>query len=132
MAAQSGERQRAFEILRDHAADLLERRDLYEARLLCVEVVNLLVGADREEDAARLLGYLESSGLLDNPAFAGLVHDSVDAIERTVPNHVTLRAAGRRLDDPAALDVVHTLAAELAAPDDEPPLRPTDRPAGRA
>ncbi|MDY7106181.1 MAG: BTAD domain-containing putative transcriptional regulator [Actinomycetota bacterium] len=110
MAARSGERGRAFEILRDHAAELLERRDLYEARLLCVEVVNLLVGAGRPEDAARLLGYLEATGLLDNPAFAALVEDSTALIERSVPTHATLRAAGTHLDDPAALTLIHALA----------------------
>lgn len=107
-------RRRAFGILRDHASDLRERRDLYEARLLCVEVVNLLVTEDRTADAARLLGYLEESGLLANPAFAAIVRDSTDLIERTVADHTRLRAAGRRLDDAAALDLVHGIAGELA------------------
>ena len=114
MAVRSGERQRAFRILRQHAADLLERRDLYEARLLCVEVVNLLAAEGRTTDAARLLGYLDSSGLLDNPAFAAIVRGSADLVEHSVPDHARLRAAGRRLDDAAALDLVQTLADELA------------------
>ena len=114
MAVRSGERRRAFRILRQHAADLLERRDLYEARLLCVEVVNLLAAEGRTTDAARLLGYLDSSGLLDNPAFAAIVRGSADLVEHSVPDHAQLRAAGRRLDDAAALDLVHTLADELA------------------
>ncbi len=121
MAARTGERRRAFQLLRDHAADLLERRDLYEARLLCVEVVNLLVGEGRSVDAARLLGYLEATGLLDNPAFAAIVSDSADAVERTVPDHARLRAAGGRLDDAAALDLVQAVADELAREPREAP-----------
>ena len=121
MAARSGERRRAFQLLRDHAADLLERRDLYEARLLCVEVVNLLVGEGCWVDAARLLGYLEATGLLDNPAFAAIVSDSADAVERTVPDHARLRAAGGRLDDAAALDLVQAVADELAREPREAP-----------
>ncbi len=120
LAARTGDRARAFRILRDHASDLLERADLYESRLLCLDVVNLLVGADRGADAARLLGYVDGTGLLENPAFAAIVHDSAKAIERSVPDHDHLRTEGRRLDDRAALALVRTVAGELAEPPPTP------------
>ncbi len=111
----SGERQRAFRILGQHAADLLERRDLYEARLLCVDVVNLLVRAEgRLDDAARLLGYLAGTGCSTTPPSPPSSRDSADLGRAPVPDHDRLRAAGRRLDDGAALDLVRTLADELA------------------
>ena len=73
VARQAGDRTAAFRILHDHAEEPLERRDLVEARLLCVDVVPLLARARRLDDAARLLGYLEGTGLLDAPALGALV-----------------------------------------------------------
>ena len=109
----SGDSARAFQHLRDHAADLRDRGDLYEARLLGVEVVNL-VAASRPTDTARLLGYLDASGLLDIPAFAAIVRRTSDRIAQTVPEHHAFRDAGRRLDDRGALDLIATLADTLS------------------
>lgn len=114
-AIRAGDRAQAFRILHEHTGRLLARRDLYEARLLAIDVVGLLEQAARREEAAQLLGYLDATGLLEVPAFACLVEGVAGRLASALPGQAGLRARGRLLDDTAALTLLHTLTGELAA-----------------
>lgn len=75
-AHRAGRHHDAYQILSDHIADILAT-DNYQAGLLAfIEFVNMMVTIGRNDDAATILQHLETTGLLDNPAWRSLVADA--------------------------------------------------------
>ena len=64
VAFRRGDRARARRILLAHVDELLATGNLQGGQIAAIEVVNLATAEGRRADAARLLGYLETTGLL--------------------------------------------------------------------
>lgn len=79
-AFKRGDRLQAFRILRTHIDDLLAADNTDVARLACVEFVNMMATIDRLPDAARVLGYLETTGGFGALATTTLVADTASKI----------------------------------------------------
>ncbi|WP_018501023.1 BTAD domain-containing putative transcriptional regulator [Parafrankia discariae] len=126
-----GERARAFAILHAHVEQLLDDGNMQAACVTTVEFVNMAAAVGRLEDAARMLGFLETTGLLEHPAWRTLVEGAaarVAADPRVDPERE--RAGGRRLDDRRALEYMRGVLGLLSqAPG--PTGRPSDDKQGR-
>ncbi len=74
----NGRHRAAFARLRDYARDLAEVSNLSAAGFLSIEFVNMMMASGRLDEAAKVLGYLDRTGILDveGPAFRLLVVDS--------------------------------------------------------
>jgi predicted ATPase/DNA-binding SARP family transcriptional activator len=81
MAFERGDRTRAFELLREHADELLDTDYTDVARMVAVEFVTIAGELDRLADADRLLSYLDTTGDFGRLARAHLVADVVRRIE---------------------------------------------------
>ena len=57
--------QRAFEMLRSYIDDVLDNDNVYVGKFACIEFVKMMVKVDRLPEAARILGFLESTDSLD-------------------------------------------------------------------
>jgi tetratricopeptide (TPR) repeat protein len=103
-AFRRGERSRAFEILRSYVEDLLDNDNVYVGKFACIEFVRMMITLDRRPEAARILGFLESTGSLEVSSLSSRL--AVDA-ERTAddrgPDTDHERTIGRDLDDRRAL-----------------------------
>ena len=113
-----GEHEVAFRVLREHTDEQLRARNRSSAGLIALELVNMAVGVGRLDMAARLLGYLDQSGMLDveGRGFHLLVRDAgklVDADPAALAERRTV--AGRSLDDDWALRTARDLLDELLA-----------------
>ncbi len=80
IAFRHGDRPRAFRILRSHVAELADTDNMQGASIAAVEFINMMTALERLPDAARMLDYLETTGLLDAPPFATLVTDARRAV----------------------------------------------------
>ena len=79
-AFRRGNRRRAFRILQSHIDELLSTDNMQAGSLVCIEFINMM-GTDRPlSDAARMLNYLETTGLLDAPAWRTLIADSASKV----------------------------------------------------
>ena len=103
-ALRRGDRLRAFEMLRSYIDELLDNDNVYIGKFACIEFVSMMVKVDRPPEAARILGFLESTGALDVSALRSLVADDAGTIGGRL-QHDTDRqhTAGRHLDDRRAL-----------------------------
>ena len=97
-----GDRAAAFRLLRAHVVELLEEDGMHGADITAVEFVDMMARSDRLPEAARMLGYLEATNLLDTPAFRALVADAASAVAAS-GGAEDEQAAGRALDDRGAL-----------------------------
>lgn len=113
-AFRHGDRRRAFSILVAHADELLAADNMHGVDITVVEVVPMLTQVGRPADAARLLGFLESTNLLEAPAFAELVAGERAAAEAD-PALAAALAAGRTLHARDALREMRDLLAGLLA-----------------
>ena len=79
----SGDHLRAYELLRRFVDQELQASNVSGASLASLEFVNMAVATGRLEDAGRLVGYLDRSGILDveGRGFRLLVEDSVAAVD---------------------------------------------------
>jgi predicted ATPase/DNA-binding SARP family transcriptional activator len=111
-----GDRPRAFQILRSYVDELLEVGNLSGASLACIEFINMMATIDRLEDAARILGHLDATGLLgvEGPGFKMLVADAAGKVALD-PEAAAARdaAAERRLDEHHALSYIRDVLDEL-------------------
>jgi hypothetical protein len=64
-ALRRGDRLRAFKILRSYIDELLANDNVYIGKFACIEFINMMVKVDRLSEAARILGFLESTDSLD-------------------------------------------------------------------
>jgi predicted ATPase len=97
-----GDRLTAFRLLRAHVVELLEEESMHGADITAVEFVDMMARSDRLPEAARMLGYLETTNLLDTPVFRTLVADAASAVAASGGGEDE-EAAGRGLDDRRAL-----------------------------
>jgi predicted ATPase/DNA-binding SARP family transcriptional activator len=81
MAFERGDRTRAFELLRDHAEELLDTDYTDVARMVAVEFVTVVGQLGRLADADQLLAYLDTTGDFGRLARTHLVADVVRRIE---------------------------------------------------
>jgi predicted ATPase/DNA-binding SARP family transcriptional activator len=73
IAFRHGDRPRALRILRSHIDELLDTDNMQGASITAVEFINIMAALDRVADAARMLAYLGTTGLLDAPPFRTLI-----------------------------------------------------------
>jgi predicted ATPase/DNA-binding SARP family transcriptional activator len=110
-----GDRRRAFEILRAYVDELLVNDNVFIGKFACIEFVGMMVKVDRRPEAARILGFLESSGALDisvlRSRFAG---DAGTAAADSEPDTDRERALGRDLDDRGALSYIRDVLERLS------------------
>jgi predicted ATPase/DNA-binding SARP family transcriptional activator len=112
IAWRRGQRSRAVALLRVHVDELLATGNMQGASLVAFELVTVLTGLGRLSDAARMLGYLQTTHLLDAPGFAALVTDPVAALTGDPTLDADI-AEGRALDDRTALRLTRSLLATL-------------------
>jgi hypothetical protein len=115
-AFRRGHHARAFEILRSYVDELLEVGNMSGADLVCIEFINMMTAIDRFPDAARILGHLDTTGLLgvEGPGFKIFVADAADKVASN-PGATEAReeAAARRLDERHALEYIRDVLDEL-------------------
>ncbi len=103
-ALRRGDRSRAFEILRSYIDELLDNDNMYVGKIACIEFIGMMVKVERLPEAARILGFLESTGSLDVPALRSLVAGDAARIATGSENDTAHeRTLGRDLDDRRAL-----------------------------
>ncbi|MGB3828233.1 MAG: BTAD domain-containing putative transcriptional regulator [Ornithinimicrobium sp.] len=85
-ALRRGNRPQAFRVLRSFIDDLLEFDMMSGTTFACIEFINMMTGIDRPDDAARVLGYLRTTGLLETNAspFSQLVADAANKLATRV------------------------------------------------
>ena len=113
-ALRRGDRSRAFELLRSYIDELLDNDNVYIGKFACIEFVRMMAKVDRRPEAARILGFLESTGSPDisvlRSRFAGDAGGTAIVFDHDTDHE---RAIGRDLDDRGALtfmrDVLHRL-----------------------
>jgi predicted ATPase/DNA-binding SARP family transcriptional activator len=79
-AFRRGHRTRAFRILRSHVDNLLQTHNTDIASNAAVEFINMMASIDRLHDAARVLGYLATTGDFGALAVRTLVADSAGKV----------------------------------------------------
>jgi hypothetical protein len=114
-ALRRGDRRRAFEILRSYIDELLDNDNIYIGKYACTEFITMMVKVDRLREAARILGFLESTDSLDVSALRSLVTGDAGTIAANAghdTNHE--RTVGRDLDDRQALIFMRDVLSQLA------------------
>lgn len=110
-----GSRRRALAMLLAHVDELLATGNMQSASIAALELLPMLTAMERLPEAARVLGYLQRTQLLEVPGFAALVASDIDTLASR-PELVGDVATGRALEDRAALaDLRRTLQAAVAA-----------------
>jgi predicted ATPase/DNA-binding SARP family transcriptional activator len=103
-ALRRGEQSRAFEILRSYIDELLANDNVYIGKFACTEFVGMMVRVGHRPEAARILGFLESTDSIDVSAlrsrFAGDAGWTESEFEDRMEHERTM---GRDLDDRRAL-----------------------------
>lgn len=81
-----GDRVRAFAILRSHVDDLLNTGNVHGAWVASIEFVAMMATVGRLADAARILCYLDATGLLNKPVWETQVAEARGRIAGAVPD----------------------------------------------
>ena len=103
-AFRRGDRATAFQLLRSHALVLLESDDVYEAGTTAVAFVDMMGRLGQVTEAARFLGYLEATGVIETALFRSDVADAVALVDAEDLEHE--RLLGRDLDHRQALSLM--------------------------
>lgn len=82
------------------------------ARLACVEFINMMTAIDRLPDAARMLGFLETTGHFGAVALRTIVADAAGKVAASALDQE--QAAGRALDVRHALGSMRDVLGQLA------------------
>ena len=106
-----GDRMTAFQLLHSHALALLETDDVYEAGTTAVAFVDIMGRLGRLAEAARILGFLESTGAVETALFRSDVADAVALV--AVEDLEDERALGRALDNRQALTFISDVLDRL-------------------
>jgi predicted ATPase/DNA-binding SARP family transcriptional activator len=109
-AFRRGNRADAFRILRDHVDELLRTDYTETATQAAVEFVTMMAAVDRLPDAARVLGYLTTTGDFGALAVRTLVADAAGKIAASAPE----QPIGQQLDARQALAYMRDVLDELA------------------
>lgn len=108
-AFRRGNHIRAFRLLRHHIAELLVAGNMQAGSIDCIEFINMMTATDRLPEAGRMLAYLESTSLLDAPAWRTLIDDSAKIIALD-----TAAVSGDIItDDRKALEYMHEVLGRL-------------------
>lgn len=103
-----GDRQAAYQLLRAHVEELLDADNMHGACVLSVGFVTMMPAVARFADGARILAFLDTTGMLDNAAWAAMVADARDKLATFTPTPDTstivdyrqaLATIGDTLDD---------------------------------
>jgi hypothetical protein len=115
-ALRRGNRSRAFETLRTFIEELLERDNMFMAKIACVEFINMMSTVERWPAAARMLDYLEASGAFgDAPVLRTGVADAATKITANIERAAGQEPSpGRELDDRQALAYMRDILDQLA------------------
>jgi hypothetical protein len=115
-ALQRGDRARAFEMLRAYIVELLERDNMYMAKVAGAEFVDMMAKVECWPAAARMLDYLEGSGAFgDSPALRSIVADAAMTITANIERTAGQEPSpGRYLDDRHALAYMRDTLDRLA------------------
>ena len=70
----------AFRLLRAHIDELLDTDNMHGACVVAVEFVNMMAAVDRRQEGARILGYIETAGMLDTPVWRAQVARARQAV----------------------------------------------------
>ncbi|WP_167305830.1 ATP-binding protein [Nocardioides euryhalodurans] len=79
VAFRRGDTHTAYMQLLHHVEDLLDTGNMQGVGVAAIELVRMMHLADRLDEVARLVRYLEASPLLESPYFRGLVSDAITA-----------------------------------------------------
>jgi hypothetical protein len=83
--------------------------------IVCIEFINMMAQIGRLAEAGRMLAYLETTGLLDAPAWRTLIDDSAKIIA-SAPDAAGAADGDDSLEGRQALeymrDVLHTLTTD--------------------
>ncbi len=114
-ALRRGDRSRAFEMLRSYIDELLANDNVYIGKFACIEFVGMMLRVDRRAEAARILGFLESTDSIELSAlrsrFAGDAGEQIAIDSEHDTAHE--RAIGRDLDDRRALTYMRDILDRL-------------------
>ena len=114
-AFRRGHQSRAFRILRSHVDELLETDYTDLAKNAAIEFINMMAAVDRVPEAARILGYLASTGDFGALAVRALVADAADKIAVSAgQSSERFEASGHELDARQALEYMRNTLDELA------------------
>ena len=115
-ALRRGDPVRAFETLRAYVGELLQRDNMYMAKIACAEFVNMMAAVECWPAAAHMLDYLESSGAFgDSPALRRSVAGAAVAVASEVERTPGREPSGHDLDDRQALAYMCRALDRLAA-----------------
>ena len=112
-AFRRGNRALAFELLRSHILVLLESDDVYEAGAVAAVFVDMMARLGRVDEAARVLGYLEPTGLLDKALFRADVADAIAQVAAAELDEE--RTLGRAMDHRQALTYIGNVLGGLVS-----------------
>ncbi|MEA1903119.1 MAG: AfsR/SARP family transcriptional regulator, partial [Actinomycetota bacterium] len=114
-AFRRGNHLRAFRTLQTHIDELLTTDNMQGGSLVCIEFINMMTQIDRLNEASHMLDYLETTGLLEAPAWHTLIDDSAGIIASSSED---LRPDGTSgevvLDDRQALEFMSEVLEQLA------------------
>lgn len=79
-AFRRGNHVRAFRTLHAHIEELLATDNMQAGSIDCIEFINMMSQIGRLSEAGRMLSYLETTGLLDAPAWRSLIEDSAKLV----------------------------------------------------
>jgi len=106
-----GDRLRAFRTLHSYVEELLDTDNTYAACVACVEFINMMARLDRLTDAASVLGYLETTSLLDASAWETQI---AEARQKIAAQPGANQMGEHRLDDRQALHHMRRILGRLA------------------
>lgn len=112
-ALRRGDRLRAFTILRSYIAELLDNDNIYIGAFACVEFVAMMLKVERRADAARILGFLESTGSLDVSALRSRFAGDAEGIAADAGHIAHQQTTGRDLDGRGALTFMRDVLDRL-------------------
>jgi predicted ATPase len=113
-ALRRGDRSRAFQVLRSYIDELLENDNMHVAEIACIQFIGMMVKVDRLPEAARILGFLESTSSPDVPALSPLIVSDAGRIAANSEHDTDHeRAIGSDLDDRHALTYMRDVLDRL-------------------
>lgn len=114
-AFRRGNRARAFQILCSHIDELLATDNMMGVEAVCVEFISMTATMQRLPDAARMVGYLETTGDFGALASRTIVADAATKVAaNTEDTPRQEQAAGRDLDQRQALEYMREVLDDLA------------------
>lgn len=116
-ALRRGNQTEAFQLLHSFVDELLDNDNMSGAGFACIEFINTMAAVNRLHEAARMLGHLEATGMLnvEPAAFKTLVADTAARIAADTTQALdSEQAIGRDLDQHQALGFMSDVLGRLA------------------